>query len=55
MVGIAKVDIVRLKVPLDPSADIFIVEITYANGSIWKETLDSETELNAFLRGLRAG
>lgn len=48
------VSVERYKVPLDPPADVFHVEVLSGDG-VWEETFGTEDLVHAFLRGVQAG
>lgn len=48
-----KIKIDRVRINLDPSHDVFNVEITAGNGE-WRYTAGSEADLRIFLDGMRA-
>lgn len=51
-----KIRVKRIKVLLDPSVDVFNVEIEQNHPpGIWKHSAGSEAELKEFLEGVRAG
>lgn len=52
--GEVKIEITRYKIPLDPSIDVFGVEVG-DDKSTWMETIPSEESLRWFLRGVQAG
>lgn len=52
--SVVRAEIRRVRVMLDPSHDLFHVELTRATGG-WNETYGSEEAVRAFLRGAEAG
>lgn len=49
-----KIDIKRYSVSLDPPIDVFNV-VLEREGGVWHESFGAESELRAFLCGVRAG
>ncbi len=51
---IKKINVTRVRVPLDPSLCIIRVEILYEGGGSWRESFGNNAELTAFDKGLHA-
>ncbi len=49
-----RITIKRHVVPLDPSVDVFNIELEFENGTSWKESPRTTAEVHMFLQGMRA-